>query len=141
MATVDFVIQALRGLESEDVKKVAAVCSELLGGSAAAPAAKRGFKSRPAITLKLIEKIQPDAKNMYGIEGEWVDIKKLPAPGTGMVIGTMLDAHGEKVYVTGAFVPHGSIESQLITAKGVVKLPGLNVLTHATFREALANVQ
>lgn len=139
MATVDFVIQAMRGLESEDVKKVAAVCSELLGGSAAAPAAKRGFKSKPAITLKLIEKIQPDAKNMYGIEGEWVDIKKLPAPGTGTVIGTMLDAHGEKAYVTGVF--HKGIESQLITAKGTVKLPGLNVLTHATFREALANVQ
>ena len=138
MATVDLVINALRGLESDEVKMVAAVCSELLGSSAA-PAAKGGFKSRQAITLKHIERIQPGAKNMYGIEGQWIDIKKLPAPGDGHVIGTMLDEKGEKCYVTGVF--QSGMETQLGTAKGVVILPGLNVLTHATFKEALENVQ
>jgi len=80
MSTVNTVCTVMSGMSKDDVKAVVDHGLKLLGGNPAAARRKtRGGFSR--VKLKIEPSIKENATNMYGVEGDWVDSKRLKSGG------------------------------------------------------------
>jgi len=105
MSTVDTVCTVMSGMSKDEVKAVVDHGLKLLGGNPAAARAKTkgGFSRRSGVKLKIAPTIKANATNMYGVEGEWVDSKRLKSGGyaNGEWVFGSYNIGGDRGYVAG----------------------------------------
>ena len=105
MSTVNTVCTVMSGMSKDEVKAVVDHGLKLLGGNPAAARAKTkgGFSRRSGVKLKIEPSIKENATNMYGVEGDWVDSKRLKSGGytNGELVFGSFNIGGDRGYVSG----------------------------------------
>jgi hypothetical protein len=80
MSTSEMVKKVVSGMSDSEVREVLELCQSLLGTKEARKKTQyKGGGRKGGVKLKLAENVKSDATNMYGVEGDWVDMKRLRA--------------------------------------------------------------
>ena len=133
MSTVNTVCTVMSGMSKDDVKAVVDHGLKLLGGNPAAARAKtkRSWKGKSPVTMKLATSVKPDAKNFYGVEGEWANPKDIKPKADNThesecYVGVCTNRSGDKGYFIATTLTEDDWDGVMVvldTEDGKVELP------------------
>lgn len=145
MSTVNTVCTVMSGMSKDDVKAVVDHGLKLLGSNPAAARAKtkRSWKGKSPITMKLAKSVKSDAKNFYGVEGEWANPKDIKPKADNThepdwYVGVYTSKSGAKKYFEATTLTEDDWSGAMVvveTEDGEVELPYCEVEFYDSMEE------
>lgn len=128
MSTSETLKKVIGGMNLDAKRELRDWISEQIGEERTEKRVKQRKSGGPK--LKLVEKIDVDARNLYGVHGDWVDLKKLRdgdyAP--DLVVAGRITVGGTEYYAVGKTTKFSKCNQTGLANVELHKFPDFNVM-------------